>query len=234
MEKVTFSEAEMLAMGERVKECREMRGLTQDELTERIELLPENKGKTRNTKQLSYIERGKRVLSNEYAVLISAVLDVRIEYLFLKDNFKTEDERLDYRIHKKNTEYDIGMDLVTRLIENAGYRVENIDIPCLEKNGIIKPYPPNIDLKKIFAFEQKNGLIPPGTDYDEFISRTKGIRFIYKPSIEMKSPKGSIGYFRDVKEYMDMVQDITDFIDYKCATQFKKLIDGVEHLYDWG
>lgn len=100
MPKVTKTNDRWLSTGKRVKECRELRALSQEELIDRIHLLPGNNGKTRNPKQISYIENGTRKLSNDYAVLISQALDVRIEYLLLEDDFMTEADRIS--IHANN------------------------------------------------------------------------------------------------------------------------------------
>lgn len=86
---VTSKLNSMLLSGTRLKECRKAAGLTQTDLISKIESLPENKGKSRNEKHLSAIERGKRALSPEYANLISLVLGVRPEYLLGSDNIKT-------------------------------------------------------------------------------------------------------------------------------------------------
>ena len=77
----TNSKEYMLRCGERVKKCREKAGLSQEELSAAIESLPENNGKTRSDKQISYIECGQRRLSFEYARLISQVLNVDVDYL---------------------------------------------------------------------------------------------------------------------------------------------------------
>lgn len=79
-------------MGKRVKNCRKRYGLSRDQLVQRIEALPANCGKDRSTKQIEYIENGTRKLSNDYALLISQALGVRVEYLLLKDDFMTDTE----------------------------------------------------------------------------------------------------------------------------------------------
>lgn len=89
----------MLLSGTRLKECRKAAGLTQSDLISKIEDLPENKGKPRNEKHLSAIERGKRALSPEYANLISLVLEVRPEYLLGSDNIKTFEDYFTFMIN---------------------------------------------------------------------------------------------------------------------------------------
>ena len=73
--------------------------MTQSDLISKIEDLPENKGKPRNEKHLSAIERGKRALSPEYVNLISLVLEVRPEYLLGSDNIKTFEDYFTFMIN---------------------------------------------------------------------------------------------------------------------------------------
>lgn len=96
---VTNTANSMLLSGTRLKECRKAAGLTQSDLIAKIEALPENKGKTRNEKHLSAIERGKRALSPEYANLISLVLEIRPEYLLGSDNIKTLEDYFTFIIN---------------------------------------------------------------------------------------------------------------------------------------
>lgn len=74
--KVTQPTEKMLLCGKRVAECRKEMGYSQEQLIEEIIALPENNGKPRNEKQISYIESGSRTLSIEYAHLIAKVLHV--------------------------------------------------------------------------------------------------------------------------------------------------------------
>lgn len=219
--------------GKRLASLLEKYGIQQKTLADKLAYTPQ---------QISRIVTGKDRLTEIFAKRVIDFIKaeygtdyfetVRFDYLMGVDNFETEGDR----IHSITTEHTVSIDLVTKLIENAGYIVENVNIPCLAENDeIIKQYPPDIDLEKIFSHEQQseNSLIPPGAEYNEFISRTEGIRFVYKPSVRMKSPKGSSYCFQDTKEYMDMVQNICDFAAFQCATKFKRLIDGARHLYDW-
>ena len=94
MEKVTHNKGTMFLIGERLKSCRKAAGLSQEQLIDIIEALPDNMGKERNAKQISYLENGTRQLSPEYASLLAQALNVRVEYLLLKDDFRTEIEKL--------------------------------------------------------------------------------------------------------------------------------------------
>lgn len=74
--------------GQRLRECREEKGMTQAKLAEAVYQLPENRGKERSANQIGYLERGTRPISLEYAALLSKVLGVREEYLLGKDDHK--------------------------------------------------------------------------------------------------------------------------------------------------
>lgn len=108
----TQTKEEMFEAGKRVKECRLLRGLSREELVEKIELLPDNHGKDRSVKQLSYIETGARKLSKEYAFLLSQALNIRVEYFLLKDNYKTEIERIGASTTNRNEKRGLILDLI--------------------------------------------------------------------------------------------------------------------------
>lgn len=79
--------------GERVRLCRLSKGLTLEQLAEKVEALPSNNERARSSRHIGYVERGERTLSLEWACLLAEALDVRVEYLLCKDDFQTEWER---------------------------------------------------------------------------------------------------------------------------------------------
>ncbi|MEE0801284.1 MAG: helix-turn-helix transcriptional regulator [Gemmiger sp.] len=111
------------AVGQRVKECRKMRGMTRQQLVDAIESLPANNGKDRSEKQIGYIESGTRSMSTEYAVLISEALDVSIDYLQLKSDYKTETERSLAEFSNFKTEWQQRIDAMRVLAYLAGYEI---------------------------------------------------------------------------------------------------------------
>lgn len=130
----TEQSVDMFEVGRRLRECRELRGLSRDKLVERVEALAENGGKTRSVKQISYIENGTRKLSNEYALLLSRALNIRIEYLLLQDSYRTEGDRIGAIVSGTNKVYD----LITELIKLHGYEIvaDTFDWePLEEENG---------------------------------------------------------------------------------------------------
>ena len=86
MIKVTNEEKKALS-ATRLRVCRKEARLTQAELIDKI---CEIDNKSRDEKQISYIENQKRQMSPEYAHLIGEVLDIRPEYLLGEDDFKTK------------------------------------------------------------------------------------------------------------------------------------------------
>ena len=74
----------------RLKTCREARGFSQEELIRIVESLPDNHGKSRSVKHLSYLENETRPMSIEYATLLAQALNVRAEYLLYKYDFPTD------------------------------------------------------------------------------------------------------------------------------------------------
>jgi transcriptional regulator with XRE-family HTH domain len=85
------------------------------ELAEKVSNLPSNNGKARTPHQIGYIERGERSLSLEWACLLAEALDVRVEYLLCKDEYRTVS---DYEQRFTN-----GITLES-LLAKAGYTVK--------------------------------------------------------------------------------------------------------------
>lgn len=185
--------------GERIRECREMRGLSRKQLVDEIVLLPDNGEKERSEKQISYLENGTRALSLEYANLIAQALQVRIEYLLLKDDFKTMDERMS-SIWQRN---DLRENLIKQLIELHGYS------SCLESwDGVTchLQYPPGISDKEAL----------------ERIHKTKP-----EPRISVTAPSGAIRWI-DRCDYFRIVNDIDDYIEMRLSFLFRRLHDGAK------
>ena len=116
--KVTQSTEKMLLCGKRVAECRKEMGYSQEQLIEEIIALPENNGKPRNEKQISYIESGNRSLSIEYAHLIAKVLHVNESYLLGESEYKTDSDHIK-AVAQSTTNEDIACDA---LMEALGYK----------------------------------------------------------------------------------------------------------------
>lgn len=180
---VTQTPEEKFEAGRRLRECREWRGLTREALVERIEALPDNRGKNRSSKQLEYLENGVRQMSNEYAILLSQALHIRIEYLQLKDNYRTEIERIGGHVSVRNEKQD----LIMQIMKLHGYVI--------------------------------NGWVTVSEQTDE-------------AKIEFVSPSGTTRYLSH-EELLKIIEDIDDYVDLKCASQFKRLMDGAKNIYKW-
>lgn len=116
--KVTQPTEKMLLCGKRVAECRKEMGYSQEQLVEEIIALPENNGKPRNEKQISYIESGSRTLSIEYAHLIAKVLRVNESYLLGESEYKTDSDHIK-AVAQSTTNEDIAC---YAFIEALGYK----------------------------------------------------------------------------------------------------------------
>lgn len=100
MKKTTKKEQNVLC-GERVRLCRSLKGLTLEQLEERVTSLPSNNGRQRSSQHIGYVERGDRPLSLEWACLLAEALDVRVEFLLCKDDFRTDLERMAHPYTKR-------------------------------------------------------------------------------------------------------------------------------------
>lgn len=197
--KVTDSKDNMLLSAQRVKECREEKSLSQEELIQKIELLPENRGKHRNEKHLSAIECGKRTLSIEYARLISKVLMVREEYLLGYDDFKTGSAQTKSQIQKWGNKHQC----IKYLIEDMGYHEEYYSQTRYKSISISSEDTEQIIQKKI-AFVKKSLATMP--DYDMTISDKSG-RKIHLCSSEISRIYDDIEFYikyRLEKEFDDI------------------------------
>ncbi len=122
----------MFLMGKRLKECRIACGLSQEQLIDAVMKLPDNRGKERSEKQISYLENGTRPISVEYASLLAQVLNVRVEYLLLKDDFRTEHEMFEDGLRGLHDAYSN----IVNLIKLHGYDIQEVDLS--ESNDFIK------------------------------------------------------------------------------------------------
>jgi DNA-binding helix-turn-helix protein len=111
-------------MGKRLKECRTACGLSQEQLIDAVMKLPDNRGKERSEKQISYLENGTRPISVEYASLLAQVLNVRVEYLLLKDDFRTEHEMFEDGLRGLHNAYSN----IVNLIKLHGYDIQEVDL----------------------------------------------------------------------------------------------------------
>ena len=221
MGKVTQYNPEWFAIGQQVKKCREFRGLSHEELSAKIEQLPENNGKVRSPKQLSYIENGVRPLSNEYAFLIAKVLNVRVEYLFLKDDFKTEGERASAIIDNQFSRPE----MIEQLIELHGYTVSVEKIFTVrEMETEAEPIEENKRARKDWCKDWRTSSChlqyPPDISDEEMLHRfhAKAPETI----ISIRPPSGKIVCrYVEKQEYDRIIQDIDDYIEMRLSFLFR-------------
>lgn len=193
---VSCSKEYMLLCGERLKKCREAAGYTQEELINKIMLLPENRGKERNEKHISSVENGRRPLSIEYARLISKVLNVREEYLLGKDDFKNGSEEAASYVQKWSERHSC----IKFLIQSMGY-VEEYASQLRYRQLFVSSADTNETIEKKLAFAKKGLSVYP--ERDMIISDEKGRR------IHLMS--------NEVERIYD---DIESFIKYRLEKEF--------------
>ena len=107
-------------IGDRIRECREEKHYTQEQLAQKVRNLPENGDKERSPQHLGCLERGERKLSPEWARLLSKALGVRAEYLLCEDDFKTEQIKKTYPMFKKVYDKQISRKALNKYFEAFG------------------------------------------------------------------------------------------------------------------
>ena len=225
--------------GERLSELLADKQIKQFELANALSYTPQ---------QISRIITGKDRLTEDFAHRVVEYFktneiehdlfdNVRYEWLMCIDDDKTEAQRMhSIGIHRQERET-----LAIQLIELCGYSIRNINELCLSYgNGTsdYKSYPFGTTPEEAFKHEQQpGGLIPKGTDYEDFIHRTSkdgNSYFFYKPVIEFVSPRGSKHYFYNQADFLSIVREIIEFVDFKCSVQFRRVVDGAKNVYEWG
>lgn len=126
--------------GERLKEWRKRRGITQELFAERCRY-----SKT----HISYIENGKRKMTTDAAKIFSEVLEVREKYLLGYDDLPTvEYYRSSLGRHENNIEN------MLYIIDNCEYFVEKI-----ESDKIIETFTDPYSNKKVDVYQIEKWLI---------------------------------------------------------------------------
>lgn len=198
--------------------------------------------------QISRIITGKDRLTEDFAHRVVEYFktneiehdlfdNVRYEWLMCIDGDKTEAQHM-RKIGVQSQERET---LAIQLIKSCGYLINNIEALCLSYGSganDYKSYPFGMVPEEAFKCEQQpGGLIPKETDYEDFIHRTSkdgNSYFFYKPVIEFVSPRGSKHYFYNQAEFLSIVREIIEFVDFKCSIQFRRVVDGAKNIYEWG
>lgn len=97
-------------IGVRLKECRELRHMTQKDLADACSCVPQT---------ISYIENGKRGLSRDLAHRLAEVLEVKEEYILLESNFRTNSDQLKYQ----EEQIDINDTSIMQYLKSLGYDI---------------------------------------------------------------------------------------------------------------
>lgn len=206
--KVTQNKESMLPLndtpGKRVKECRKNKRISQRELAERIENLPENNGISRNEKHISAIENDKRPLSEEYARLIAMVLNVDHGYLLCKTNYKNFHDQIHamhiHAGHIRNSD-SIRQTALTDALSAVGYTIEYVFVDNWEE--LKKKHPEIIE-----EILNKGGIISAENFLDRLSpDSSTEVRYSYM----VRCPNGKKFYCGS--DSIDTLNDkITDFL----------------------
>lgn len=188
----TENHDKMLSAGARLKELRESAKLTQAQLADLIDSLPENTRPGRSEKQISYIENGSRSISADYARLLAKIFKIKPEYLLMETNFKTDEEE---REHSNSSGKSI-----EPIIKALGYK---LDRPSKRR------FTRMLVDDKIIAWE----------DFPEIVNDRRDTLPIYER--ELIAPDGrKITIYTD--EIIEMVSDIMDYAKWKFDRKFNE------------
>lgn len=192
-EKVTFLKDKMCISGNRVKECRKNAGMTQEEVVDAILSLPGNRDKSRNSKQLSAIENGRRELSPEYAHLLAKVFGVRYEYLMCEDDYKTEKDME----QKSHNAWNKRSSIFHELLSLAGYEpvcdfITNAKDLGID-NNIFGPFSETRTIDRILPNELKDKL---------------------NLNTEIRTPNGKTFYL-DYMDFQLLEDELIDYIHFR-------------------
>lgn len=100
--------------GQRLKECRELRKMTQNELAMLSHCSPQS---------ISYIENGRRGMSRELAHIFAEKLQVKEEYILLESDFKTDSEKIKYENNIMDAIDNFAFKYLTSLGHNITFSV---------------------------------------------------------------------------------------------------------------
>lgn len=199
-----------LEIGKRLKECRIEKGYTQSELAEACPC---------SVQHISYIENGKRGMSRELAYRLSQILLVEENYLLLKSDFKTNDEKYEYN-QKLVTDTDI---CAIKFLAHIGYhfsflpRIEQISDGA---NKLFEEEPKNFS-EEMYQFES----------YIEAMQKE-----LDSVGIEINgTTKTSMG------RIVDLIEDLTEYAHFlmqgiiapRKNKRLKHISVEYSELYDW-
>lgn len=203
--------------GTRLKKCLDDAGMTQKELAEKARCTPQF---------ISNVIKGKRNMSFQTAEIFAKILQVKTEYLLGTSVIKTDNQLTENII-------------ISRAIRNYGLLdiLSSFNIGICETIVKIKTPNGNIITDHIHApehFIQPHFII--GEDVEEIYARIFTLMDPHESFDEIDIPKGSIisdfklkinvaDHEHEVENYKivpydivwEMILDILDFIDYKCA-----------------
>jgi transcriptional regulator with XRE-family HTH domain len=188
--------------GERLRKLRKQHGLTIAELAEKISHIPNTPFPNCSEQHLGYLERGDRSISPKYAIMFSKLFGVRLEYIQGEDEFETYDD-----IHKASEN-----DQAEQYTQMAIYE----DRKIFALKNILKTY----DMS--FEFDTSNIDGTDKTDFSIINAQYEAAIYNTPDAYSIKNDKGEILASCSYSEYMDLVEELHDFIWYKINRIIKK------------
>lgn len=166
MKKETYTEEIKVVRGNRLRECRRERGMTQSQLAEAVDCLPENRRtQNRSSQHIGRIERGISILTRDYAHLLAQALEVREEYLLCEDDYKSSSDFQKAKLKEEAEREDIDFEAeVNEIYNQFNYRSNSfmVAVKILEACGY--KFDSRHRLENPTEFSLRGGQLPPEQD----------------------------------------------------------------------
>lgn len=162
MQRGTKKGKNMFEVGRRLRECRELRGLSREQLSEKVYSLVNDGENTISVKQIGYIECGTRTLSPKYLKLLSRALEVREEYLSLEDNYRTGEERFAAVFDGAESSTKVLHSMIELVAQSKGCEIDIID------NSDNKMEIVEISEAELFYAVRRNGVVVAHLSFEQY------------------------------------------------------------------
>jgi hypothetical protein len=124
------------------------------------------------------------------------------------------------------------------VLEPLGYKLGNaVSVEIMMRDKVIKAYSPGIPLSSIISYEQeRGGYIDEDGSFtiDDVMDEPQNDSpyFVEQELYTLNSPKGATVYMNQ-DELLDFINDIAEYIDFKCSIKFRRLVDKSKNPYEW-
>jgi len=181
--------------GQRLKECRETAGITQEKLATATNY---------SVQTISYIENGKRSLSSNSARLFAKYLKVRMEYLLCEDNVKTIKD-----LHLSALSIQMKEHAISDAITGLGY------LPLeVEGDNLGEYFDPDSEENYSIASIEKYIILSPNNDYivcseEKYVDMLDEIHDFIKLKLKRLFEKSAPATTSDI-EYFKSIYEMDD------------------------